>query len=238
MNLWVLAGTTFLASAVEFVEAATIVLAVGYTQGWRAAIGGTVAACVALAAIIALFGPMVVNAASLHGFQVVIGAFLVLFGIAWLRKAVWRFAGRKAQRNEVALYERDVEILRADREHRRGFAMALQGVFLEGLEVAVIVVTFGAASGGALTWSTAGALAAFVVVLIAAIALHKPFGRVPENAMKAIVGLMLLSLGTFWMGEGLAVQWWLGDVTLFLIVAIYAATAWAMTAILRERVPA
>ncbi len=237
MNLWLLAGTTFLASAVELVEAATIVLAVGYTQGWRAAIGGTVAASVALGAIVGVFGPLIANVASLHRIELLVGPFLILFGIAWLRKAVWRFAGRKAMRDEVALYERDVQVLRDDREHRLGFAMALQGVFVEGLEVAVIVVTFAATRRGALVWSAGGALAAFAVVLVAAIALHKPFARVPENAMKALVGTMLLSLGTFWMGEGLGVQWWFGDATLFAVAGAYAAAAAAMTAVLRERVP-
>ena len=238
MNLWVLAGTTFLASAVEMVEAATIVLAVGYTQGWRAAIGGTIAASVALGAIVALFGPLIANVASLQKIELVVGPFLILFGIAWLRKAAWRYAGRKALRDEAALYERDVEILREDKEHRLGFAMALQGVFVEGLEVAVIVVTFSASRNGALIWSTGGALAAFVAVLIAAIALRKPFARVPENAMKALVGLMLLSLGTFWMGEGLGMQWWFGDATLFAITLLYAVVALTMTTVLRERVPA
>lgn len=236
MHLWLLAGTSFVASAVEFVEAATIVLAVGFTQGWRAAIGGTLAAAAVLAAIVALFGPLLANVASLHRIQLVAGPFLVLFGIAWLRKAVWRFAGRKAQRDEAALFERDVQLLRGDREHRLGFAMTFQGVFVEGLEVAVIVVTFAATRAGALQWSIGGALAALAVVVAAAIALRKPFARVPENAMKALVGLMLLSLGTFWTGEGLGITWWFGDVTLFVITAAYAAVSLALTRMLREPV--
>lgn len=238
MNLWLLAGTSFVASAVELVEAATIVLAVGYTQGWRAAAGGTLAASIALTALVALFGPLLANVASLHRIELFVGPFLILFGIAWLRKAVWRFSGRKAQRDEAALFERDMQLLRADREHRLGFAMAFQGVFVEGLEVAVIVVTFAATRSGALAWSVGGALAAFVVVLAAAIALRKPFARVPENALKAIVGLMLLSLGTFWAGEGLGLQWWFGDATLFVVTAVYAAVAALLTTVLRERVTA
>ena len=49
-----LAGTTFVASAVEFVEAATIVLAVGYAQGWRISLSGMLTAGVALGAIVGL----------------------------------------------------------------------------------------------------------------------------------------------------------------------------------------
>ena len=65
----------------------------------------------------------------------------------------------------------------------------------------------------------------FVVVLFATIALRKPFARVPENAMKALVGVMLLALGTFWTGEGLHLAWPLGDAALFAIAGAYAAAA-------------
>ena len=238
MNGWILAGTTFLASSVEFVEAATIVLAVGYAPGWRAAFGGACAAAVALAAIVGVFGPLLANAASLTRLQLVVGPFLILFGIGWLRKAVWRFAGRKSLRDEAAIYDREVARLRADREHRLGLAVAFQGVFVEGLEVAVIVVTFGAAGAAALTWAAGGAAFALVAVVAAAVALHKPFARVPENAMKALVGVMLLALGTFWTGEALGVAWWAGDATLFLLGGAYALTAWAAVLFRRRRVPA
>jgi uncharacterized membrane protein len=235
MNGWVLAGTTFLASSVEFVEAATIVLAVGYAQGWRAALLGTVWAAVALAAIVGIFGPLIGNAASLSRIQLVVGPFLILFGIAWLRKAVWRYAGRKSMRDEQAIYDRELARLEADREGRLGFAVALQGVFVEGLEVAVIVVTFGAASANALVWSASGAAIALALVTVASVVLHKPFARVPENALKALVGVMLFALGTFWTGEALGIAWWAGDATLFAIAGVYAAAAALATAALRKR---
>jgi Ca2+/H+ antiporter, TMEM165/GDT1 family len=238
MNGWVLAGTTFLASSVEFVEAATIVLAVGYAQGWRAALLGSVWAAVALGAIVAIFGPLIGNAASLSRIQLVVGPFLILFGIAWLRKAVWRYAGRKSMRDEQAIYDRELARLTADREGRLGFAVAFQGVFVEGLEVAVIVVTFGAASESALVWSTGGAAIALALVAVASVALHKPFARVPENALKALVGVMLFALGTFWTGEALGIAWWAGDATLFAIAGVYAAAAALATAALRKRAAA
>ena len=235
MNNWVLAGTTFLASAVEFVEAATIVLAVGFTQGWRAAITGTLWACAALAAIVALLGPLLANATSIERIELVVGPFLVLFGIGWLRKAIWRYAGRKAMRDEQATYDKNIALLREDREHRLGFALSFQGVFVEGLEVAVIVVTFGASARAGVAWTVGGAIAAFLVVLLAAIALRKPFASVPENAMKALVGIMLLSLGTFWTGEGLHIAWPGDDVSLFALVGFYIIIAAALTVALRAR---
>jgi len=234
VNGWVLAGTTFLASGVEFVEAATIVLAVGYAQGWRAALLGTAGATVALGLIVAVFGPLLTTAATLARIQLVVGPFLILFGLYWLRKAVLRFAGRKSMRDEQAVYDRELARLRADRERRLGLAVAFQGVFVEGLEVAVIVVTFGAASAQSFAWANAGALAALFLVTVAAIALHKPFARVPENAMKSLVGVMLLSLGTFWTGEALGVEWWMGIAALFAIAGAYAAVAAIVTLVLRR----
>ncbi len=220
------------------VEAATIVLAVGHTQGWRAALGGTLAASLALVALIVLFGGWLANAAALRGVELVAGPFLVLFGMAWLRKAIWRYAGLKAMHDEAAIYEREVAMLESESERRAGFAVAFQGVFVEGLEVAVIVVTFAASRAEGLLWAAAGAAAAFVVVAALAVVLRKPFARVPENAMKGMVGVMLLSLGTFWIGEGLGLTWWAGDVTLFLIAGIYLALSAGIVAVRRVKAAA
>jgi uncharacterized membrane protein len=129
-------------------------------------------------------------------------------------------------------------MLESESERRAGFAVAFQGVFVEGLEVAVIVVTFAASRAEGLLWAAAGAAAAFVVVAALAVVLRKPFARVPENAMKGMVGVMLLSLGTFWIGEGLGLTWWAGDVTLFLIAGIYLALSAGIVAVRRVKAAA
>jgi Ca2+/H+ antiporter, TMEM165/GDT1 family len=228
-----LAGTTFAASAVEFVEAATIVFAVGVTSGWRAAITGSIAAMIALVALVAIGSPLLASAASVRIIEAVAGVFMVFFGARWMRKVVLRYAGRIPLHNENAIYAREVERLRS--ENVQGFAVAFQGVFIEGLEVAIIVVTFAATSPALTVWSWGGALAAFVVVALAAIALRAPFSRVPENLLKAIVSVMLVSLGTFFIGEGLGLHWPLGDAMLpvlivgciVLVVAlVYLAKIW------------
>lgn len=235
MSGWVLAGTTFFASTVEFVEAATIVLAVGTALSWRTALTGMLAAVAALAVLVAVAGPLLANAASLRTIQLIAGPFLILYGIGWLRKATWRFAGVKAQRDEAANFAREVGRLHDPQAARGGFAVAFQGVFVEGLEVAVIVVTFAASRPGQLAWSVAGALVALIVVALAALALRKPFARVPENALKALVGVMLFALGTFWTGEGLNLTWWAGDATLAFLAIGAALLAGIMTLALRAR---
>jgi Ca2+/H+ antiporter, TMEM165/GDT1 family len=234
VNPLVLAGTTFVASAVEFVEAATIVLAVGVTQGWRSALGGAFAAALTLAVLVGVGSPLLQNAGSLMRIESIVGPFLVLFGIAWLRKAVWRYAGRKAMHDEAEIYAREVAHLSAEGAGN-GFAVAFQGVFVEGLEVAVIVVTFAATAPALIAWSVGGAGAAFLLITIAAIALRAPFSRVPENALKAIVGVMLLSLGTYWTGEGLGVVWMLGDASFFAFIAGFAVLAALLVMTSRER---
>jgi uncharacterized membrane protein len=228
MNGWLLAGTTFLASGVEAVEAMTIVLAVGVARSWRTAWQGAGLGVLALVAIVAVFGPLL-RSVPLGVLELAIGALLTLFGLAWLRKAILRYAGRKALRDEDANYEREVNSLRAEAalDTRRGdrvaVATAFNAVLLEGLEVAVIVVTFGAASSAALAWSTAGAGLAVLAVLALGFALRRPASRVPENAMKFVVGIMLTSFGTFWAGEGLGIAWWRADFSLLVLVAGYLA---------------
>jgi uncharacterized membrane protein len=234
MNVWLLAGTTFLASTVECVEAATIVLAVSVTQGWRTALAGSAWALVVLGAIVGVFGPLLVNAQAVHRLELVVGPFLVLFGMTWLRKAVWRYTGRKALHDEQAAFDKEVAKLRSQQERRVGFATAFQGVFVEGLEVAVIVVTFAATVPHALAYSIGGALVAALAVFGIAAALHAPLTRVPENALKSIVGVMLFSLGVYWTGEGLGIAWWAGDATLFELIACVIVFASLLIFVLKK----
>ncbi len=229
MNGWVLAATAFLASAVEAVEALTIVLAVGLTRSWRPALGGAAAGLATLAGIILLLGPAIVTFLPFGVLKTGIGLFLLLFGLSWLRKAILRYSGRKALHDEAAIYAREVRSLggvpAAAGPDRVGFAAAYNAVLLEGLEVAVIVLSFGASSAAALRWAAFGAVLAVLVVSLAGFGLRKPLRRVPENLLKFVVGIMLTSFGTFWSGEGLGIAWWRDDWSLPLILATYLAVA-------------
>jgi uncharacterized membrane protein len=237
MHLWALALTAFVASAVEAIEAVTIVLAVGYAQSWRIAFTGAAYASIALAAIVGIGGPAILHFIPIRIIRIAIGAFLLWFGYGWLRKAVLRYAGRIALHDENAIFERKVATLRNTREERVGLTTAFNGVFLEGLEVAIIVVTVGSASNGALVAAAAGALAAGVVVAIAAVLVRQPFGRIPENTMKFVVGVMLVAFGTFWLGEGLGITWPYGDATLLMLAAGYAVLALLVSRFLFRMAP-
>ncbi|MFL5758841.1 MAG: COG4280 domain-containing protein [Thermomicrobiales bacterium] len=237
LNTVLLVLTSFLASAVEMVEALTIVLAVGLTRGWRSALTGVAAALAALVVVVAAFGPALVRYIPLSGLQVVIGVLLLIFGLQWLRKAVLRGAGLKAKHDETEIFRRELDELGEETPPATGldwtgFVVSFKGVFLEGLEVAFIVLTFGA-NAGRFGPSAAGAAAAFVLVAGVGVAVHRPLSRVPENAIKLSVGLALTSFGTFWGGEGVGVDWTLGDWTLPLLVATYGLVVWLLITFLR-----
>jgi len=213
----------FLASGVECVEALTIVLAVGLSRGWPSALAGVGAALIALAALVLVLGTGL-GAMPIGTVQIVVGALLLLFGLQWLRKAVLREAGLKAMRDETVAFSNELEAAR-EAERPAGswdpysFVIAFKGVLLEGLEVALIVVTLGA-SRRDVPLAAAAAGAAALVVLAAGLLVRHPLARVPENTMKYAVGVMLSSFGIFWGVEGLGGSWPGGEAMLPAIVLL------------------
>jgi uncharacterized membrane protein len=222
--------STFLASGVEWVEALTIVLAVAVVRGWRPALTGAGAAAVALLAIVAVFGAAI-SVVPIEWAQGVIGVLLLAFGVRWLRKAVLRASGRKALHDEEEEFEETAAALRASREQRAAIATAFSGVLLEGVEVVFIVVALGGV--GHTVPAAVGALAALALVAVVGAAARRPLTRVPENALKFAVGVMLTSFGIFFLGEAFDVPWWHSDLSLILIVAALAATSLGLARALR-----
>ena len=237
----VLVTAVFLASAVEMVEALTIVLAVGVTRGWRSAFEGVAVALVALAALVAALGPTLVHYVPLSALRLVVGTLLLVFGLQWLRKAVLRAAGLKAKHDEDAIFAEQVAELEgappATGRDATAFTVAFKGVFLEGLEVVVIVITLGTTSHR-LGLAALAAGAAALVVLVVGLLVHRQLSGVPENAMKMGVGLMLVSFGTFWAAEGVHAHWPGSDLAIPVLVAFYGLVAWTLVAALRHRAAA
>jgi Ca2+/H+ antiporter, TMEM165/GDT1 family len=231
MSVWIHGApqmtAAFLGSAVEAVEAATIVLAAGVVRGWRSALAGTAAGLATLAAIVAMFGPAIATV-PIGALQIIVGTALLLFGIRWMRKAILRSAGVIALHDEVAIYAAQTNALRATGAPGRWDAVALltayKAVVLEGVEVAVIVIGIGA-FGQVLVPASIGALAACVLVAVLAAILHRPLARVPENTLKHIVGVMLTAFGWFWFGEGIGIDWPLGDATVLALMAVLSVAA-------------
>jgi uncharacterized membrane protein len=231
--------TVFVACVVEAIEALTIVLAAGLTRSWRSTWQGVTAALLVLGLVVGALGPTI-TLLPLDVLRVLVGALLAIFGLQWLRKAVLRATGFKALHDEASAYVREVAAAEAAGSAvRRGFVsdwyaftLAFKGVLLEGLEVVFIVLTFGAnqKNVGA---AVIGAAAAVVVVTGVGVAVRSPLARVPENAMKFCVGIMLTSFGTFWGAEGCGVRWPGNDLALLVLVPVVGVVALGYVAWLR-----
>jgi uncharacterized membrane protein len=241
LALAIAGAPSFIASSVEFVEATTIVLAVGTTRGWRAPLVGTLLAVLSLAAIVAVLGVALVTVVPEHLLQLLVGTLLLLFGLRWLRKALLRFAGIIALHDEELIYQREVRELRAQGLRKAefdwvGMTIAYKTVLLEGIEVAFIVIALGAASAAALTAAVWGAVAAGVAVTLAAALLRHPLTMVPENWMKFTVGAMLVTFGVYWAAEGIGGEWG-GAGVLLPIFGVTLLASWTAVRLLRAVVP-
>lgn len=227
--------TVALASAVEATEALTIILASGITRGWRSTFEGTLLALACLGIIVAAVGTALIQYVPLFALRIVVGTLLLIFGLQWLTKAILRQTGFKPAHDERDIYEKNIASLSSKERGLRGqrdslaFAVSFKGVFLEGMEVVMIVISFGLGTGSGnqlLTASLAALFAVAVMSIIGALA-AKPLEQVPENYMKLGVGNLLTTFGLFWMGEGVGVQWPLDDlfIPIILVILVLATLA-------------
>lgn len=243
---WAHMGTSilasFLASLVECVEALTVVLAVGSVRGWRSALTGSATAIAVLLIIIAALGTALAHI-PLPIVQLAVGTLLLLFGLRWLRKAILRSAGQIPLHDEEAAFQKNTEAM-----HRLGagsatwdkiaFAAAFNITMLEGTEVVFIVIAIGAGHTGMLVPASLGAVAALLAVIALGLILHRPLARIPENTLKFIVGVLLSAFGTFWVGEGLHLEWPGADWSIPALVAAYLVLALAIVPLCRSRAQA
>jgi uncharacterized membrane protein len=219
MNATVLVST-FLAASIEVIEIVAIVVAVGVTRSWRVALLGAGAGLVLLAILIAGLGTAL-QGVELKPLGVVIGALLLAFGSQWLRKG-------------ILLVSRDGWDTGSGEQHVdedvppgfdwQGFVLSFKGVSLEGLEVAVIVVAFGAASS-AVGSAAIGAAASVLLIGALGAASYRLVARIPRRALQVFVGAMLVTFGTFWAGEGLSVGWPGEELALVWLAAVYVVSA-------------
>jgi uncharacterized membrane protein len=229
----------FLASAVEMVEALTIVLGVGIVRGWRSTLIGAGSALVVLGALVAALGPALRHI-PIGALRFVVGALLLAFGLQWLRKAILRSSGYKPLHDEDEAYrEQQSAAAGAGDEQRAGldwyaFTVSFKGVLLEGLEVVFIVIAFGTAQRNT-ALAAAGAGVAAVLVIVAGVLARGPLSRVPENTIKFGVGLLLTSFGCFWAAEGLGIDWPGDEASLIGVIAFFGLVSFALVLALRRQ---
>jgi uncharacterized membrane protein len=234
--------TVALASAVEAVEALTIILASGITRGWRSTIEGALLALACLAVIVGVVGTALIQYVPLYVLRMVVGTLLLIFGLQWLTKAILRQTGFKTQHDERDIYYKEVATLSREKGILHGqrdslaFVVSFKGVLLEGMEVIMIVISFGLAGGSRdqLGIAAFGALIAVGIMSLVGAVVARPLARVPENYMKLGVGNLLTVFGLFWMGEGVGVQWPLGDIFILVLLAIIFVTTLGLVAYFRR----
>lgn len=240
---WAHAGTSiaasFLASLVECVEALTVVLAVGSVRGWRSALIGSATAIATLLAMVVALGTALTHI-PLPIIQLVIGALLLLFGLRWLRKAILRSAGLIPLHDEQAAFAKNSAAMRILGTSKLtwdkiAFAAAFHITMLEGTEVVFIVIAIGAGRSSMLFPASVGAVAALFVVVALGIVLHRPLARVPENALKFIVGVLLSAFGTFWIGEGMHLAWPAADWSILALIVAYLTVALTLVPLCRSQ---
>jgi uncharacterized membrane protein len=239
MSAAFIVSSAFLASAVEMVEALTIVLAAGVARGWRSSLIGVAAATVILAVVVAALGPAL-TVVPISVLRLVVGALLLVFGLQWLRKAILRASGFKALHDEDAIFTQELAEARGAAPEERagvdwyGFTLSFKGVLLEGLEVAFIVLTLGSTQSS-IPLAAIGAGAAVVLVAIVGVAVRAPLARVPENTMKFAVGIMLTTFGIFWAAEGAGANWPGSDASLLAVLAFVIASSALLVPLLRRK---
>jgi uncharacterized membrane protein len=237
----VLILAVFGASAVEMVEALTIVVAAGVTRGWRSALEGAAAAVAVLAVLVLAVGVPLIHYIPINVLRVIVGALLLVLGLSWLRKSILRASGHKAKHDEDAIFAATSAELAEGRsdEVRRdgiGFAVAFKGVFLEGVEVVLIVVSLGASQHRLGIAAGAAGAAAVIVALVGAL-VAKQLSQVPENTIKTAVGIMLSSFGLFWVGEGTGAHWPGNDLGILMLIGIFSLVTLGAVALLRAMPP-
>jgi uncharacterized membrane protein len=247
--VWGVVIAAFVASFVEMVEATTIVMAMGFTRGWRSALLGTAAAVGALAVVTVAAGYAIATWLPESVLQLVVGCLLLIFGLQWLRKAILRASGRKAVHDEDAIYQKEVAAAQAA-GHRAGgldmfaFMVSFKGVFLEGTEVVFIVITFGLNAHN-VPAAALGALGAIIIVPAIGLAAKRPLSMINENMLKYVVGLLLASFGTYWAVAGVGVfrtghqvlSWPGHDLAILVLLAVWFALSRVFIAALRDRSP-
>lgn len=234
--------TVAVASAVEMVEAATIVLALGASRGWRSAIIASVAALITLSLIVVIGGPSILLV-PIELLRLLVGVLLLVFGLQWLRKAILRASGFKALHDEEKIFQAEVDSAKTAEKvkifsglDKYSFTLAFKTVLLEGFEVVFIVLTFGALKG-ALVTATLAAFVSLVVVAATAFSIRKPLTKVPENTMKFIVGAMATTFGIFWTTEGLRIEWPFADLSIILIAVLVVIVSFGCIIWLRAKTP-
>ena len=223
--------TTFLAAAVEVIEMVIIVVGVGSVRGWRSTWLGAAAGLAVLAVLVGALGTAL-TLVPIGALRLVVGSLLLVFGLQWLCRGISRVSANGFR--GMGARSASAEGIPDHGVDWTAFVLSFKGVLLEGLEIALIVVSFGA-TAQAFSTAVLGASAALLVIAGAGLLARGLVQRIPRSALQLLVGTLLSSFGTFWAVEGLGVAWPGADAAILALVGWYAIAAAYYTRLLRRR---
>ncbi|MBD2302229.1 COG4280 domain-containing protein [Nostoc sp. FACHB-87] len=213
-------------TSVEFFEVVAIAYAVGSSGYVREAIWGSIVALITVLSVALALGTEL-HLLPLQPLQILIGGLLLWFGWGWAQKSVRRLAaGRRAGWINDDVLEKEGIVLEQESVgfSKLNFLIMTKSVALEALEIVVIVMTLGLASSA---WSeaiTATGLA-LLLSLVVVVFLHQYLVKLPEVLIKLGAGIMLSAMGTFWLGEGIGVEFPFDEVSILILMTLYSLTA-------------
>jgi uncharacterized membrane protein len=213
-------------ASLEFLETAAIAYAIARSGYRREAIWGSIVGLAGVALAAAAFGTSL-QFVPLQALQIGIGVLLLWFGWGWVKKAVWRqVQGKRAGwiADDPLTTEGIVLNEQQSGFNYLNFLVMTKSAALEAFEVAVVVITLGLVSQA---WYEA--LGATLLSLLSSIVLvaflHRYLLNVPDVFIKLGAGILLCTLGTFWLGEGSGWEWWFGEWAIIAIAALYSLFA-------------
>ena len=224
-----------LSSGIEFLEIVAIAYALSGAGYRREALLGSVTGIVAVALAGALLGPQLLFF-PLRWLQIGAGAVLIYFGWNWTKKSVVRQAsGRRAGWIENPLKNRPLETDRSKTGFSYlNFVVMTKCAALETFEVALVVITIGLSSTAWLE-ALAGASIALALTVGLVVSLHGYLQRLPDVFIKLGAGLMLLTLGTFWLIEGLGLKWPMGELSALPLFCLFLLLSWIAILLIRKQ---
>lgn len=224
----------FLGSGIEFLEIVAIAYALAASGYRREALLGSAAGILGITLVGALLGPELIFI-PLRYLRLGAGVVLVFFGWKWTKKSILRQAGgKRAGWIQNPLRGRNLETENTtSRFSYINFAVMTKCAALETFEVALIVITIGLSSRA---WFEAlsGATLALALTVLMIVVLHGRLQRLPDVFMKLGAGLMLLTLGTYWLGEGLWIKWPMGEFSALSLFGLFVLSSWIAIRILRR----
>ena len=233
MNIGILLAA-FVGAGIEFVETAAIAYALARAGFRREAISGT-AAGLFMVAIASLLVGSSLRFIPLRPLQIAIGLLLLWFGGGWVRKAIKRQAAHQRPGwVSDPLGKIGANSALQAKFSKLNFIVMTKSAALEGLEAAIVVVTLGLASTAWVEAVIGAGVALLATVGIVAI-LHGHLKQIPEVLIKLGAGILLVSFGIFWLGEGAGVNWPGGDLVLLVIVPLTAMFSGIAIKVLRNK---